>query len=62
MGGDGFWTTKLKFIGEGRFVPCYTYEKPNPVALGTYDAVVRFWPQGFVIPCDNGKIFYVGNF
>ena len=42
MGGDGFWTTKLKFIGEGRFVPCYTYEKPNPVALGTYDAVVRF--------------------
>ena len=44
QGGDGFWTTKLKFVyefGEGRFVPCYTYEKPKPVPLGTFHAVVR---------------------
>ena len=37
---DGFWTKKKKYISEKRFVLCYTYEKPNPVQLGTYDAVV----------------------
>ena len=37
---DGFWTKKKKYISEKRFVICYTYEKPNPVQLGTYDAVV----------------------
>ena len=35
----------MKFVyefGEGRFVPCYTYEKPKPVPLGTFDAVVSY--------------------
>ena len=40
-GGDGFWSKKVKLIRAGRFVPCYTYERPNPVQLGTYLAVVR---------------------
>ena len=29
-------------MAEGRFVPCYTYQKPEPVALGTFDAVAKF--------------------
>ena len=29
-------------INARRFAPCYTYEKPNPVQLGTYDAVAKF--------------------
>ena len=37
---DGFWSIKKKLIIDERFVPCYTYEKPTPVQLGTYDAVV----------------------
>ena len=47
-GGEGFWTTKMKFVyefGEGRFVPCYTYEKPKPVPLGTFDAVVSSYME-----------------
>ena len=42
---DGFWSTKKKYISAERFVPCYTYEKPNPVQLGTYDAVVIFFSK-----------------
>ena len=41
-GGEGFWSTKFKLIRAGRFVPCYTYERPNPVQLGTYLAVAEF--------------------
>lgn len=42
VGGDGFWTKKIKFVDQGRFVPCYTYEKPKPVPLGTFNAVAKF--------------------
>ena len=59
-GGDGFWSQKYKLISAGRWVPCYTYEKPNPVQLGTYDAVVSIpIPSGiqwFSDFCFSGRI------
>ena len=49
---DGFWSIKKKLIIDERFVPCYTYEKPTPVQLGTYDAVVSLikvsWNQNSI--------------